>query len=106
MSRYYIPSNDPTFYSCAVGYDNPLQTFFAHVEKMAVDENEDETLFVNGQLSGEISSVEDLQKTIAGYAEIPPYIREKLLEDKAKSKGPNDFQKRMINLIDGVMNAR
>lgn len=103
MSRYIIPSKDPLNFHCTVGYDDPLQTFFAHIEKLVVEDDEDETVFVNGQLSGEISSIEELQSSIDTYGEIPPYIREKLLEDKAKSKGPNAFQREMINLVDELI---
>jgi hypothetical protein len=105
MSRYTIPSKDPLNFHCVVGYDDPLQTFFANVETLVVDEErEDDLIFANGYTSQEVKSVDELQNAISQYADIPPYIREKLEEDKKNSKGPNVFQKRMISLVEGIMN--
>lgn len=117
MSRYNIPTKDNAKYSCVVGYDDPLQTFFANVyDKEAeaynnsVDwlnnpdaEEKQELIFANGSVTKEIIFLPLLEDAIKEYAEIPDHIKKSLMNDQSVSKGPNAFQKRMIRLVEGLM---
>ena len=114
MSRHNIPTKNPLKYSCVVGYDNPLQTFFAQVidneaeeynTQLPADSDEPEKIELivwNGCRSGEITSLDKLQETIRDYAILPHNIREMLEREKSNSPGPNAFQKRMIGIVEGL----
>jgi hypothetical protein len=69
-------------YTVIVGWDNPLQTFFAQVwptddEEMWGDEPE---LWVGCDL-GQVSTVEFLEDLLRPFAELPPGVKQSLLAD-------------------------
>lgn len=117
MSRYNIPAKDASRYSCTVGYDNPLQTFFCQIyDNEAVDynnsidwvanpdhEEKEELIFSNGYMSHEIPTVKDLEEVLSPWAIMTDNIKSMLITDQQSSPGPNKFQKRMVNLVEGLM---
>lgn len=87
MSRYNLSARDDARLSVVVGYDNPLETYFAHVILPGPEDNleiEDENILIVGNRIGEIKSVEDLAKIISGFADIPYNIKKRLIEDQAQ----------------------
>jgi hypothetical protein len=76
-------------YSCVVGWDARRDTYFCQVEDlfMQVPPDEDETqrvVFWVGQWWQEITSVPELETTIAAWATITPQDREALARDRAE----------------------
>lgn len=70
-----------------VGWDDPLETFFAHVIRPGPEDDleiEDENILLVGNQIGEIRSVDDLANIISKWADIPYYIKKSLLEDQAQ----------------------
>lgn len=68
MSRYTIPAIIP-YITVVVGWDNPLETFFAQVTREPDGEDEsDPIVFWIGAFPGEVRAAEDLAKPLASYA--------------------------------------
>ena len=117
MSRYNISTKDNTKYSCVIGWDNPLQTFFAHVYDKEAEaynnsidwennqdaEEKQELILFKGYATKQIISLPLLEDVIKEYAAVPDNIKKSLLHDQSISKGPNEFQKGMIKLVEGLM---
>lgn len=80
MSRYTIVSQQPN-YTCVVGYDPPLGTFFAQVRTNQRRRQFQELLWV-GTTVQEILSVSALAQAIAEYAIIPVDICQQLETDQ------------------------
>lgn len=107
MSRRRIQALDEhaaTNVSVIVGWDNPLQTFFATVEKPATDdsdeEDEDLTLFEIGMRPRQVATPQDLANHLKKWATITPDILEKLALDKSTSERPTDLQNRVRSMIE------
>ena len=100
MSRYRIPSKDKT-HETYVGWDNPLQTYFAQV----IDENVDKewVIFWVGGVPGEVSTVHSLEESLKEYADIPLDIKEKLQVDFNKRTEPTPLQKLGMKLFKEAM---
>jgi hypothetical protein len=115
MSRYRIATNVKKFYA-VVGYDDPLQTFWIHIidnEAETYNNNVDwiktpdaeekqELIFSVGNRSKEVTDIASLEQYVSGIVEIPDDIKTKLQADKDNSKGPNNFQRHIINIIEGL----
>lgn len=84
MSRYTIPNN------FIVGYDNPLETFFAQQydtdEEVVWETNSFEKLTTLDQLKTELS---------AKGVTLPPEIERLLVTDQMLAPGPTELQRRM-----------
>jgi hypothetical protein len=76
MSRYEFRGRGPHV-AIVVGWDTPLRTFFAQVWDER-DEDGDEPLLWAGCRSGEVRTVEHLERLLSPYATIPPDVRELL----------------------------
>ena len=81
MSRYYIPAVAP-HYTCVVGWDPPLGTFFARIEDLtvAVEDPRREVLWVGTGLH-ELLTVEALARAIAAYAVLSLALRQQLASE-------------------------
>lgn len=98
MSRHCIRVWEPDKYWGVVGYDPPLQTFFAIIEHLEVEAvSEDPVVFEVGDCS-RIYTVHDLEMAIARYAPIPPEVKDQLRQDKAAARPPSRLQEDMIKL--------
>lgn len=87
MSRYDIPTRDPGL-TAAVGWDNPLQTYFLQVSRPAPsDDDADNMLLWVGAEPREVITVEDLARHLAPYAELPMDVADQLRRDRAAKLG-------------------
>jgi hypothetical protein len=101
MSRYEIPARDSQ-HTVAVGWDNPLSTFFGQVSRPVEDEDEDDpTILWVGGAPREVLSVEDLAAHLAPYAALAPAMAERLRADRAAKidQAPTQAQQDAINFI-------
>ena len=102
MSRYQIPGKNPK-HNVVLGWDNPLQTFFADV----FDNDEDnDCIFTVGCAPSwmdnhEVKDLVTLQKLLAPYANIPQTIRLSLQQDYDNRSEPTSLQKKMKELFNG-----
>jgi hypothetical protein len=82
MSRYNYQGKED-YLLVIVGWDNPLQTFFAQVWDVREDlESDPSPILWVGTRIGEVSSVEHLDSLLAPFGEIPkevePYLRNRI----------------------------
>ena len=95
MSRHTIPAIDPK-HTVTVGWDNPMSTFFAHVEMDLAhaepedEENDDYTGNVIvvwlGGLRHEFPRVEDMIHPLAPYAVLDKLMMDILRADRAMER--------------------
>lgn len=98
MSRYRIPVKDTVKdaekISVHVGWDNPLQTFFATVLMPDPnDEDKDLILLSRGVYPDEITTVSEIATLISPWADMPPATTRRMEQDKAERTPPTSFQK-------------
>lgn len=100
MSRYELRGHEPHI-RVVIGWDRPLETYFAQVwdERPDADDGEgegsdfeEEPLLWLGCWSGEVRTVEELARHIEPYAKIPPEVRAALCRDVTTGSpvGAND----------------
>jgi hypothetical protein len=102
MSRYEIPARNPQ-HIIAVGWDNPLNTFFAQVSRPVENEDGEDPiiLWLGASRPREIVSVEDLAQHLEPYAALSPEMLDQLRADRAANidQPPTHVQQDAINLI-------
>lgn len=101
MSRYDIPTRDPGL-SAVVGWDNPLQSYFAQVMRPEVaDDADDPILLWVGAAPREVVSVEDLARHLSPFADLAPEVAEQLRADRAARLGqaPTAVQQAPLSVI-------
>jgi hypothetical protein len=101
MSRHMISSSSPRF-EIIVGWDRPLNSYFAQVRDLkAVDEDDALVVWVGASFS-EIETPEALQPHISRYAIIPREILAVLRADRAATldKGDSDLQRDMRIILE------
>ena len=94
-SRRSIPARAPGL-TVVVGWDNPLSTFFAQVERIQNDDDpRDPILLWIGGESGEVAQAEELAGPLAPYAELTAELVEQLRADRAADadRGPSVLQR-------------
>ena len=79
MSRFAIPGKHPEL-SVAVGWDEPLQTFFAQVERPGSDS--DALVLWLGTRYHEHTRPETMAAALSPYADLEPLIVERLNVDR------------------------
>jgi hypothetical protein len=92
MSRYRIPTQNSAL-TVVVGWDNPLQTFFAHVFDPAIEEDDEADLLWIGTALQEIPTVAALQTQLADWATIPLAIVDRLTRDQQAATPPTPLQR-------------
>lgn len=95
MSRYLIPSKNPR-YEVTVGFDDPLETFFAMVADLG-EQDDVYPLWVGTSLR-EVTSIETLEKTIEPYGNLPGTVKSRLLYDFENRVEPSPLQKLLRGL--------
>jgi hypothetical protein len=94
-SRRSIPARTPDL-TVVVGWDNPLSTFFAQVERIQDDggPRDPVLLWIGGQ-TGEVAQAEQLAGPLAPYAELTSELIERLRADRAADadRGPSVLQR-------------
>ena len=98
MSRYILPAHDATLV-VAVGWDNPLQTFFGQVTRPTSADEDNASVAWVGTESEEITTVADLCTHLHPYTDIPPALRAQLTRDQARRLPPSALQARMVALL-------
>ena len=83
MSRFAIPSKDPEL-QVTVGWDPPLQTFFAQVERGQADS--DDLVLWLGTRYREHGRPEGMAAALSPYADLKPPIVERLNEDRRTAR--------------------
>ena len=94
-SRRSIPARTPDL-TVIVGWDNPLSTFFAQVERIQDDlDPRDPILLWIGSELGEVAQAEQLAGPLAPCAELTPEVVELLRADRAADadRGPSVLQR-------------
>lgn len=93
MSRYELKSRDglPDIIQAVVGWDRPLQTFFAQVfTRTEAEPEEGEATIWLGTEPGELPTPEAAITVVAPYAEVPDSLAARLLEDMRATIGVRD----------------
>ena len=99
MSRYEIPTLAPAETTCVVGWDNPLQTFFAQVERVTPDDDEPEILLWIGVTASECLHVAKLAEEVAPWATLPADIAATLEGERDRAPAPSRLQATLHNLV-------
>jgi len=98
MSRYSIPACDASL-TCVVGYDPPLETYFAQVD----DPNDpDETTALRLWLGGApqaIPTVAQLREQLGGWASLPQDVWAHLVADKSAATPPTPLQRMLHDMM-------
>ena len=99
MSRYRIPSDR---FDIWVGWDRPMQTFFAQVWPVAESgEREDDPILWVGLEHDEIQSLDVLQDHLRPYVRIPDEVAFNLNVDFATSEPRTALQDLMRRIAQG-----
>lgn len=83
MSRFAIPGKHPEL-SVAVGWDEPLQTFFAQVERPGSDS--DDLVLWLGTRYREHARPEGMATALSPYADLERKTIERLNEDRSRER--------------------
>ena len=93
MSRHEVKSVETGRFTVIVGWDNPLQTYFAQVWDVKLqDENDEGCVFWVGTHPGSVRRVSDLARVISGYAALPEDLARQLEQEQAESEPPTPLQ--------------
>ena len=93
MSRHEVKSFNTEQFTVIVGWDNPLQTYFAQVwDSRLQDEDDKGGVFWVGTHPGSVRSVSDLAQVISGYAALPEDTKAQLERDRSESEPPTPLQ--------------
>jgi hypothetical protein len=101
MSRYDIPTRDPGL-SAVVGWDNPLQSYFAQVLRPeTADDGDDNVVLWVGAAPREVITVEDLARHLAPFVDLAPQVAEQLRADRAAKLGqaPTVVQQALLSIV-------
>lgn len=103
MSRHEIPARDRGLF-VVVGWDNPLQSYFAQVarpEGPDNDEDDDPMLLWVGTEPREVVTVEDLARHLAPFADLSDETAAQLRADRAAKLGqaPTATQQELLGFI-------
>lgn len=101
MGRSRIPANNPNQH-IILGWDKPLETFFAQVYDSTVDEDENPILWLGATPGDEINSVEQLQDRLSqsGYLSyIPPSTQLELARQQKESEPPSPLQRKIKDIF-------
>lgn len=87
MSRHEIPAFDP-LNTVIVGWDHPLQTFFAQVKSRLLEKTDPDDPFLLwvGCSLREIYEIEDLAAALRSFAELTVELRVTLYGDKDEGR--------------------
>src|ERR1700757_2154851 len=100
MSRYALPAHAPTL-TVTVGWDPPLQTFFAQVVRPTTAPHADGRLVAwIGTRTQEIASVAQLCRQLAAYAATPRGMQARLAREQRASRPPTALQVRLRQVLE------
>ena len=93
MSRFELVAKDdqPEIIRAVVGWDRPLQTFFAQVfTRTEAEPEEGEATIWLGTEPGELPTPEAALAVVAPYAEVPDTLAARLEDDRRGTIGVRD----------------
>ena len=112
MSRYYLRCPESDRYFAVVGWDAPLETFFAQViDRTKLDKSErgkpdaeaeydhESVVLWRGTKPGELPTTEHLAGTLAAYTMLPEELVRKLAKEQTTSEKPSPLQRQMMKLF-------
>ena len=103
MSQHEVPATQPDI-TVIVGWDNPLQTFFAQVARIADDDDDDSNpvLLWLGATSHEHLTPDSMVKPLAPFAVLDDGLLAQLRADRAEAAEcrPTALQEEMLDLLD------
>lgn len=99
MSRYEISPIQPGF-KVVIGWDNPMQTFFAIVHKCG----QKTPLLWAGQTPSECLNLHQLAEAVAPWANIPVQIGAALETERDTAPAPTCLQASLANLFKETKN--
>src|SRR4051794_25304675 len=93
MSCYTLPATDPNRFTCRVGWDNGVSSFFIYVARPLLTrkdgriepECDGHVIRWVGTGDGQIPTLEDLEREIEGYATLPEETRLLLWDDQRRA---------------------
>lgn len=88
MGRITVPAKADTGLEIFVGWDRPLETYFATV--LRPGDEDDETVVWTGTRIGEITDSARIVAAIEAYAEVPADLCSRLEADRLASVGTPD----------------
>ena len=97
MSRHDVPARAPDL-TVVVGWDGPLQTFFAQVDRQIPGTEESKTVLWIGTRQREIADAAQLAAPLAPFAELTDCLLRQLRADEATSPPPTPLQLMMGRL--------
>lgn len=105
MSRYVIKHDE--HHEVVVGWDNPLQTFFAQVYDLKATEDDlgegDEVMLVwVGTQPRQITDIDKLREFVYNFAVIESDVRQKLESDQLNAIPPTPLQQHFIKLMENT----
>ena len=86
-------------HTCVVGWDVPLQTYFAIVSRDTDDDEEDNLVLWVGGKPQECRSPSDLIAPLKPYADLTPTMAAQLKADRAAAPKPTQLQRQMIRVF-------
>ena len=84
MSRFDVPAHVP-YLTVTVGWDGPMQTFFAQVERVQPRDDEHDPLHWVGKEHREITDPSQLNDLLVPFATLTEEHIEQLKQDRAES---------------------
>jgi hypothetical protein len=103
MSRHTIASFSARFI-VTVGWDRPLNSYFAQVEDVEAAEGDDQMVVWVGASFSEVSTPDALQVDICRYATLPEAMLATLRADRAATldKGDSQLQRDVRRITNGI----
>jgi len=105
MSRHTVQPLNPD-HTVIVGWDDPLETFFAQVwdDSMELSEDDDKgfdnLVFMVGYVGGEVPTVEKLQEVLQPFAHITDEINQQLQRDYENRSEPSPLQQHIRRIFE------
>lgn len=94
MSRYNVPSHDGLEH--VVGWDNPMQTFYAQILDPSRPEDQSEVVLWVGDEPKALPTLEALKGAVQGRIAIPTDVVDKLERDFMGRTAPTPLQRWVI----------
>ena len=98
MSRYRVPAQDPGL-TVIVGWDNPLETFFAQIFDPSIAEDTEACRLWIGTTPAAIPTVAALQAELAGWATLSADLMARLTGDQQAATPPTALQRWASRLL-------
>ena len=97
MSRFDIPAHIPCL-TVAVGWDEPMQTFFAQVERVTPHDDEHDVVLWIGASHGEITDPDQINPLLVPFATLTEEHIEQLRQDQVGNRTASELQQLMARI--------